>query len=110
MEPVTDPCATSDSPRPAASPSAPTPPTLAPTPAPTPGVRIRTLAPLMTRENVSAIMAVSSTASITIRVTFDDGRQDSKVIKLAEGGSLALLLLTDNPHAIPGGAFYEIKP
>ncbi len=109
-----DPCAMSDSTRPAASPSTPAlPPTPSPTSAPASApapTRIRTLAPLLRRDNVRAILGLAGADSITIRVRFADGRTDTKTIALADGGSLALLLLDDNPDQIPLGAFCDIRP
>ncbi len=125
-----DPCATSASRPPAASPSiaamdqtfpslAPTSQPMAPTPSPTPpamaptshgALRVRTLAPLLLRDNVKAILGLAGVESVSIRVLFDDGRTDHKTISLAAGGSLALLLLDDNPDDIPAGAFCDIRP
>lgn len=129
MAAATGPCATSASSHPATSNLAPTPPSMAPMPSPTPpspllvgegsgvrsegsGVRlkIRTLAPLLRRENVKAILGLAEIMSVEIRVRFIDGHTDSKHITLAPGGSLAILLLEDNPDNVPGGAFYDISP
>lgn len=80
---------------------------MSPTPAP---MRVRTLAPLLKRENVNAILGLSGVKSVSVRVTFADGKTDSKTISLVDGGSLALLLLDDNPDNVPSGAFCDIRP
>ena len=112
---ATGPCATSGSTLPAALPSmSPTSPAMSPTPSPTsPSVaptRIRSLAPLLTRDNVKAILGLSEIKSLRVLVEFADGSTDSKSINMAPGGSAALLLLDDNPDGIPSGAFYDIRP
>jgi hypothetical protein len=76
---------------------------------PTP-LRVRTLAPLLTRENVLGILGLSNVQSIKVSVKFRDGSADSKIIALAENGSIAMLLLDDNPDSVPGGAFFDIRP
>ncbi len=64
----------------------------------------------MTRENVKAILGVGAVRSVSITARFEDGTADTKTIRLAEGGSLALLILEDNPHGLAAGAFYDIRP
>lgn len=54
-------------------------------------------------------MPILTGSAASSRVTFEDGSTDSKA-SLAEGGSLALLLLDDNPDQVPPGAFYDIRP
>lgn len=73
-------------------------------------MRVRSLAPLLTRENVKAVLGVGEARSVSITVRFGDGATDTKTICLAAGGSLALLILEDNPHGLAAGAFYDIRP
>jgi hypothetical protein len=106
MADAIDPCTTSGS-------CPPRPSTLDPTSqsmSPMPSLRVRTLAPLLNRENVKAILGLSGVKSITVTVRFADDTSDSKAIALAEGGSLAMVLLDDNPDGIPSGAFCDIRP
>jgi hypothetical protein len=87
---------------------------MSPTPSPTSQgmapTRVKSLAPLLTRENVKAILGLSAIKSLRVLVEFADGSTDSKSISLAPGGSAALLLMDDNPDGIPSGAFYDIRP
>jgi hypothetical protein len=116
MAAATGPCDTSASTHPPASMAtlAPTPQAMAPTPPPTSQAmaptRVRSLAPLLMRENVKAIIGLSAIKSLRIQVEFSDGTSDSKSISLATDGSAALILLDDNPDGIPSGAFYDIRP
>lgn len=80
---------------------------MSPTPSPT---RVASLAPLLRRENVKAILGLAGIRSLRVTVEFLDGATDNKTISLATGGSAALLLLDDNPDSIPAGAFYDIRP
>jgi len=111
-----DPCAISASIRPEASRSgmAPTSAEMSPTPSPTSQTmaptRVRSLAPLLMRENVKAILGLSGVKSLRVLVEFVDGRTDNKTIGIAPGGSAALLLLDDNPDQVPAGAFCDIRP
>jgi hypothetical protein len=73
-------------------------------------MRVKSLAPLLMRENVKAVLGLSAIKSLRVLVEFADGSTDSKSISLATGGSAALLLLDDNPDGIPPGAFYDIRP
>lgn len=77
---------------------------------PAPPPRLRTLAPLLNRENVKAILSAAGIESVTVTIKFSAGGVDSKRIRMADGGSLALLLLEDNPDGIAPGAFYDIRP
>ncbi len=83
---------------------------LAPTAAPappsmTPTLRIKSLAPLLLRENVRAVLRVADVRTAVITVTFADGRTDRKTIAVAEGGGLGVIILDDNPDQTPPGAF-----
>jgi len=108
-ERATDPCATSASTRQPACQSemSPTSQTMSPTPSP---MRVKSLAPLLMRDNVKAILGLAEIRSLRIQVEFSDGSTDSKSISLAPGGSAALLLIDDNPDRIPPGAFFDIRP
>lgn len=55
-------------------------------------------------------MGVAEVKTVKITVRFADGREDDKTISIADGGSLAFLILEDNPHHLPAGAFYDIRP
>lgn len=97
----TDPCTIEESYPPAQS------ALMSPASSPT---RIKTLAPLLKRENVNAILSAAGIESVTVTIKFLAGGVDSKRIRMADGGSLALLLLEDNPDGIAPGAFYDIRP
>ena len=68
------------------------------------------MAPLLLRDNVKVILGLAEISSVKVTVRFQDGSEDDKTLTLAEGGSLAILILEDNPHHLPGGAFYDIRP
>jgi len=73
-------------------------------------MRVKSLAPLLRRENVKAILGLSGVKSLRVLVEFVDGRTDNKSIGIASGGSAALLLLDDNPDQVPPGSFCDIRP
>lgn len=72
-------------------------------------MRVRSLAPLLRRDNVKAILALSGVKSLRVLVEFEDGHADNKTIGIAHGGSAALLLFDDNPDQVPSGAFCDIR-
>lgn len=76
-----------------------------------PAKRLTSLSGLLKADNVGGILYLGDYATVEIKVTFQNGAKDSKVISAGETRNmgLALVLLDDNPLDAHG-KFFEVTP
>lgn len=64
---------------------------------------------LLTFDNVQVVMALGDLSKLKMAAEFNTGERDAKTINVGDGGSVLIVVLSDNPAGV-GDRFWDIRP
>mgnify|MGYP001348918424 CR=1 FL=1 len=70
---------------------------------------LRAVQNLLAFQNVQAVLALGDVAKLKMAAEFRTGEHDAKIINVGDGGSVLIVVLTDNPAGV-GDRFWDIRP